>query len=143
MATIQFNEIAFRASFPQLASNPSLQAFWDTATLYVNDQTGGCYTGGLTPAQQTWALNLMTAHLVALSNMLCAGETPGFVQSATVDNVSVTLTPPPQKNQWEWWLNTTPYGAQLLTLLSIVSVGGLYIGGRPELAAFRRPGGFW
>lgn len=139
MATIQFDQSFFQTSFPSLATTPDPITFWNTATLYVYNQTGGCYVGGMTLKQQAWAIYLMTAHLIAISNQIAAGGTSQLVQAATIDKVSVTLTPPPVKNQWQWWLNTTPYGQQLLSLLQLVSVGGYYVGGRPELAAFRRP----
>jgi hypothetical protein len=64
------------------------------------------------------------------------------VSGASVDKVSVTLTPPPVKSQWQWWMSLTPRGAQLLALLKSKAAGGLYVGGLPaERAAFRKAGG--
>ncbi len=79
----------------------------------------------------------MTAHLAKIGDMIASGEAPSIVNASTIDKISVTLTPPPAKNQFQWWLNTTPYGAQLLTLLSMAAVGGIYTGGSPERSAFR------
>lgn len=64
MGVINYNDATFRALFPAYANTvqyaaPAVQVYWDTATAYVSNRSGGCYTGGLTPAQQTLALNQM------------------------------------------------------------------------------------
>jgi len=130
-AIIHFNDAAFRALFPAYANtsqyaSSTLQAYWDTATAYVSNRNGGCFTGGLTLAQQTLALNQMTAHLVFLAGLIASGNTPGVMTAATIDKVSITLQPPPEVSQWQWWLNQSPYGQQLLALLQVASVGGFY-----------------
>lgn len=143
MTTIVFDEKIFRGLFPAF-KNPTvysadvLSLLWETATAYVSNQTGGCYIGGLTTAQQTLALNQMTAHLTALQTQIDSGQGTGLVQSATVDKVTVSLTPPPETNQWQWWLNQTPYGQQLLALLSVKAVGGNYYGAYPTAFTLRR-----
>jgi hypothetical protein len=131
MGCIAYNDSAFRALFPAYANTvqyaPStVQAFWDTATAYVSNRRGGCFTGGLTVAQQSLALNQMTAHLLYLNGLIATGNVPGVMTAATVDKVSVTLEPPPAPNQWQYWLNQSPYGQQLLALLQVASVGGFY-----------------
>lgn len=142
MGCITYNDAAFRALFPAYANSvtypvTSVQVFWDTATAYVGNSTGGCYTGKMTAAQQMLALNQMTAHLLCLSDLISSGNTPGVVVGGTVDKVSVTLEPPPAPNQWQYWLQTSPYGQQLLSLLQIASVGGLYVSsGVPGRAGF-------
>ncbi len=141
---IQFDVSAFRLSFPAFAndaaySDVSLRANWDAATCYVSPQSYGYLHGEC----RTRALNLMTAHLVALADTVKAGQTPGMVSAATIDKVTVTLTPPPIKSQWQWWLSLTPYGQQLLALLSASAAGGFYISGLPESSAFRRVHGIY
>lgn len=144
MTTIALDIAAFRALFPAFSNvitypDAVIQLFWDTATNYVSDQNGGCYTQGLKLAQQTLALNQMTAHLLALNALIGnSSQTPGLKQAATIDKVSITLTPPPVPNQWQWWLSLTPYGQQLLALLQVASAGGFYYGGFPTSGAFRR-----
>jgi Protein of unknown function (DUF4054) len=143
MGCINYNDTAFRALFPAFA-NPTtypasaIQIYWNTATAYVSNRTGGCYTGGMTPAQQTLALNQMTAHLVYLNGLAASGNTPGVVVGATIDKVSVTLEPPSAPNQWQYWLNQSPYGQQLLALLQVVSAGGFY-----ATSAVPGRAGFW
>lgn len=144
---ILYNDTNFRALFkafsdPACYPESNIQLFWDTATAYICDQYGGCFVGRLRLPQQTLALNQMTAHLLYLNDAISSGNTTALVQGAGIDKVSVTLTPPPIANEWQYWLNLSPYGQQLLALLQVASVGGRYIGGAPELAAFRRVGGY-
>lgn len=144
---ITFNPSTFRQLFPQFSDagvwpDVRLQMQFDLATGYVSDDEYGC----MPLAARTAALNLMTAHLCALAVIIAqngySGQV-GVVQAATVDGISITLTPPPVKSQWRWWLNSTPYGAQLAALLEAQAVGGFYIGGLPERAAFRKVGGYF
>jgi hypothetical protein len=142
MANITFDVTLFRTQFPQFADetafpDSTLQSFFDVATCYVSD----CDSGRLNGDCRLRALNLMTAHLVVISDLAAAGKTPKFVTSSKVGSVSVSTQPPPNTNQWQWWLNLTPYGMQLLALLQASSIGGFYIGGLPEKAAFRKVGG--
>lgn len=141
---IQFDETAFRALFPAYATTTPqtasqiLRVYWEMATAFVSNRSGGCYTGGMTASQQTLALNLMTAHLVCLSLQVQTGNSPGVVTDATIDKISVAIQPPPAPNQWQYWLNQSPYGQQLLALLQVASVGGFYVGsGVPGQAGFR------
>lgn len=144
MATIIFDPSLFRQQFPAYSNattypDAMLQMYWDMAICYVSDDD----YGWLDLHCRTLALNLMTAHLLYSAGLIAAGQTSIIINSSTVDKITVSLTPPPIKNQWQWWLNTTPYGIQLLTLLSANSVGGFWTGGLPELCAFRRVGGLF
>lgn len=143
MTTIIFDPTLFRNQFSEFSSqviypDDKLQMYWDMATAYVSDQYGGCYIYALKLNQQRLALNLMTAHLAALSAMIAAGDTPGVMTGATIDKISVTLEPPPSTNNWKYWLNQTPYGQKLLALLQSASAGGFYFGAYPIVPAFRR-----
>jgi len=142
VATIVFDPTEFKALYPQFASyaDIKLQATFDLSTAYISPDISADFPE---PALKQ-ALNLMTAHQLAIEARLVASgysQSPAVLQSATVDKISVTVQPPPQRDQWAWWLNTTPYGAQLLALLQVQSAGGWYIGGLPERAAFRKVGG--
>lgn len=138
-STYVFDIPAFRISYPAFANvdtfpDATLQMYFDTATCYVANENYGC----LADDCRYRALTLMTAHLVALSVLIAAGQVPGMVQNATIDKVTVGLTPPPLPNQFQWWLGLTPYGQQLLALLQVSSVGGFYVGGLPERSAIRK-----
>ena len=144
MALHTFDVDLFREQFPAF-SNPvtfpdaQLQMYWDMAVCYINPNDF-CY---LTGDCLQLALNLMTAHLTALSVLIADGQNPGFIDSATIDKVSVSLQAPPIGSQWGWWLSSTPYGSQLWALLQAKAVGGYFVGGVPETSAFRRVGGIY
>lgn len=142
---ITFNPTTFRTLYPQFANvttypDITLQANFDLATGYVANDT----YGDMTDAVRTQALNLMTAHLLAVSALIAQNNYQGqvgIVRAATIDHVQLQLEPPPNRGQWRWWLNTTPYGAQLAALLEAQSAGGFFVGGLPERLAFRKVGG--
>lgn len=145
MSTITLDPAAFRALFPQFADpakypNAALSIQYGAATGYVSADT----YGDMPAPVRTNALYLMTAHLLALGIIIAQNNYSGqvgVVTGAVVDRVQITLAPPPLKSQWQWWLNATPYGAQLLGLLEAQSVGGFHVGGLPERAAFRKVAG--
>lgn len=144
-AAITFNYSLFQLQIPSLA-NPvtypeaAVENFWNIAINYVSD-TGnyGCMQG----ASRAYAINLMAAHLLYLQGLIAAGQVPALVQDSAVDKIHVSLTPPPVKNQFDWWLSLTPYGQSLLALLQVSSVGGFYIGGSPQLSSLGYSNGFY
>lgn len=145
MSTVTLDIPKFRALFPQFADpqafpDPLITLQFEMACIYVSPEVCGC----MTLAQRELAVYLMTAHLMALNVIIAGGNgQPGIVTSATVDKVSITLEAPPQRSQWAYWLNTTPYGQQLVALLDGLSVGGFFVGSLPERAAFRQVGGIF
>ena len=154
MATIVFDPALFRLRFP-LYSDPTdypdilLQDFWDQATCYVSDEDFGCISG----VCRQQLINLMAAHLIYIWNLVNDrdGEGSGdggtddanLVTSATIHDVSIGIAPPPFSNEFDWWINQSPYGKQFDAMLSIRSIGGQYIGGSLEHQAFRKVGGFF
>lgn len=141
MGGIQFNLTAFRASFPCFQTLDPVEAemYWGFATDFISNYPQWC----ICVKTQARYLNLMTAHIAALAGTIAAGDTPGIVTNATIDKISVSLQPPPERNQWQYWLNQTPYGQQLLALLQVGAVGGIYAGGVPIRSAFRGGGGYY
>lgn len=148
--TLTFNYALFQLQFPVYA-NPItypevlLQSYWDIAINYISNT--GNY-GALQGVARQYAINLFVAHLIFLNGIIASGagnsQVPGLMQNATIDKITVGLTPPPLPNQFQWWLNLTPYGQSLLALLQINSVGGFYIGGSSPRSAFGYQGGsFW
>lgn len=141
MAAITFDVNAFYAAFPAFqgkVTEDGLRIYFETASIYVTPFASPCNL-----VLQTKYLNLMTAHIVALNLIIMTGSAPGILVGATIDKVTVQLQPPPEKNQFQWWMNQTPYGQQLLALLQVQSVGGFYVGGLPETSAFRKVGGIF
>lgn len=142
MATLTFDVTSFRTQFPKFSNvttypDATLQMNWDNATCYISDSDFGRLNG----ACRQRAIDLMTAHLTFSADLIAAGETNTVLNSARIDNISISTRPPPSVTQWQWWLNSTPYGIQLLSLLRVKSVGGFYIGSRPERSGFRKVGG--
>lgn len=148
-ATYTYNDADFREIFPAL-DNPTLypakilQMYWDQAGTIIKNTTYGFL------AQQSGAMpmNLMTAHLAAIGRLIASGQSPSLPSAATIDKVSVTLVPPPTKDMFDWWLATTPYGQQLLAMLSMAAVGGLYAPGSLGRQGFFASGandygGYW
>lgn len=138
---------AFRAAYPAFADailypDAMLNAQWDIGLCYVSDRGCGCVRPDGTDCRQSM-LWLMLAHLLQMNTAVAAGGASGggMVSQARIDKVQVTLVAPPVSNAWDWWLNQTPYGAQLLALLTLCGTGGMYAGGLPETTAFRKWGG--
>lgn len=138
-----YTDADFRAQFTAFQDTECfptsvLQMWFGVATDYISANNWGY----LRDASRQQALYLMTAHLQYIQDAINAdGDAPGIVTMAKVDKVEVQLKPPPSNTPWSYWLGQSPYGQALLALLSVTSVGGMWIGGRPELAAFRRVGG--
>lgn len=123
-----FDIAAFRVSFPAFSNvvtypDATLQGYWDVAVLYIANSDYGYLSGDA----RYRAITLLVAHLAALAAQIAAGNTPGIVQSATIDKITVSMTPPPVNTEFLWWLNLTPYGAQLAALLSVHAVGGFFV----------------
>ncbi len=142
MATLSFDVDAFREQFPgQFPDPPNTDAlveiYWGAAICYVSPEV----EGSLSAECRRQVLNLVTAHLITLAAQATAGQQGGFVASASIDKISVTIQTIESKSQFQWFLNQTPYGVQAYAILFAASVGGSYVGGFNELGSFRRAGG--
>lgn len=143
---ITFNETDFRIQFPAFADTtkyPStmLLIWWNEVGCWIQDGGAGAVLQGDCTVV---AMNLMLAHFLTLADAAKKGKTggqSGFKVSAGIDKVSVSYLAPPATTQFEWWLNNTPYGAQLAAFLEMKAVGGTSLGGLPERNAFRKVGG--
>lgn len=144
MTAVAFDKALFRQLFPEFAavSDAVLQVRWDEASGYVS--TENC--GDLLDLKRAQAVMYCTAHLLRIAATLAAGGAGsgvGVVTAATIDKVTVQLSPPPGLDGWSYWLSTTPYGLQLVAYLKAQATGGFYYGGMPERAAFRKVGGIF
>lgn len=143
MTTITIDIPTFRAMFPRFANvttypDAYVQMQFDAATTIISADVG-C----VMPANaRTRALYLVVAHLLTLDAIINAGGAPGIVLSSKVGDVSVTLAAPPYgTDAWRYWFSLTPWGQQLLMLLSAQAVGLSGFDGNPEREGFRRIGG--
>lgn len=150
MATAYTNPITldtarFRAAFPAFANDTKfpdamLQVQWDIGTAYVTDANCGV----LVDSKRETALWLMLAHLLWLGFLISRNRGGvGVKTQARIDKVQVVYEAPPPGDSWTWWLQQTPYGQQLLALLSIAGAGGFYGGGLPETTALRKWAGVY
>lgn len=133
-----FDVAAFRVAFPAFASD----VIYPDALINAQAANALCFLGTHNCGCDTLSWQLMTAHLLALATAQASGSgQSGQVTSASIDKVSVSITPPPTRDGFTYWLGMTPYGLQLFALLSRCAAGGIYVGGRPERSAFRSVGG--
>jgi len=135
VANPQFKAFSNPAEYPEV----TIQAYWNSAINYISD-VRNC--GNVQGEQRRYAIDLMTAHLMYLSTVIAAGQVPGIMQNAQIDKVSVGLTPPPLKNEFDWWLMISPYGQMLLALLQANTAGGDYYGGSAPRLGFNQAGMF-
>ncbi len=138
-----FNQALFIEQYPEFAVQSvqsSLPGYWTIANSYVDNLDSFLLNG----ADLQLALNLMTAHIAKVFQLIGLGKTSVIVTGASEGTVSLTAAPPPALDGWKWWLGTTEYGKMLWALLDAKASGGAYVGGRPERSAFRKVfGGFW
>ncbi len=133
----------FRAGFPAFGDTSKypdavIESNFTSATTYISDSD----YGRIDTKSRTNAIYLMTAHLLSLADTIASGQMPALVSGSTIDKISVTLTPPPVKGQFQWWLSLTAYGQQLLAMLLCRSAGGFFVGGGSyERGSFRKAGG--
>lgn len=134
-----YNDTQFRTAFPAFADptaypQSTLSMYFDTSGLYVaNSNFGFLAAAGAT----LHCLYLLTAHLAQLGTQIAAGNSGGVIINATIDKITVGLQEAVLHNQWQYWLQSTPYGMQLLALLQVQSVGGFYVPGGIGRSGFR------
>lgn len=126
----------FRERIPAFADTTKypdmvVENILETATCYITAKN----RRPLRDMCRVQAICLMAAHLLTLRDRMAQGGntgTVGTVASSSVGNVSVSMVQPPNQTQYEYWMNLTGYGAELLRLLAIFANGGLYWGGSYE-----------
>ena len=142
--TPTYDDAAFRDQFPQFENTTiyppaQLEGWWNMGNAYINvDNT---YPWNFKSKQLQLATDLMCAHLAASFTLINKGIPSVVIQGSSEGTVNISMTPPPVKSAFGYWLATTPYGAMLRALLKTVANVGLYIGGSQENAGFRKAGG--
>lgn len=141
MASIPLNIADFRVNFPAYSDETK----YPDSVLNAKYAIGKCYIADndctLPEECREYALQLMLAHLLYIQDDIASGNTSRVITSATEGSVSVSLAEPPSPDNWYYWLNTSPYGPQLIAMLEAASVGGFCVGGMPERKGFRKIGG--
>ena len=138
---INLDIAAFRVNFDLYADETK----YPDALLLAQYEIGKCYVADndctMPEACREYALQSMLAHLLYIRDQVNSGVHVGMITSGTEDNVSVSLAQPAANDSWSFWFNASPFGRELMALLSVQSVGGFYVGGSPERKAFRKAGG--
>lgn len=128
-------------SDPLIYTDAAIEIYWDIATMYVSNNNCGV----LKDKARAYVINLITAHLFNLAEKQSVedGETGSSlpITSASEGTVSVSLETPNSKNGFHFWLNQSPYGIEALALIRLKGSIGLYVGGYPVSAHYRRGNG--
>lgn len=139
-----FNYSLFQEQIPEFAASPTeatLQAYFDMVLPMANNGYDS-WCGGFSGSSLDLVLNLLTAHMAKIQELIGQGQTATIVTGSSIDKVSVNLLTPPVKNMFQYWLATTPYGQQVLALARARFAGGFYASvGLNERHAFRKVGG--
>ena len=92
-----------------------------------------CAWGDLLPD----AVRLLVAHNLVLGGpaggLQTPGSTGGYVTSKSVDKVSVGLNPSLFSEDGAGFWNSTTYGRRLWQMARMLSMGGMYVGGMPNI----------
>lgn len=138
---IDLDIVSFRVIFP-LYSN---EETYPDLLLNAQYEIGKCYIEDSDCAMEEtcreYALQLMLAHLLYIRDLVNSGANVGVITSASEGDVSVSLAQPNVDSAWDYWFNSTPFGTELLAMLSLQAVGGFYVGGSMERKGFRKIGG--
>ena len=141
--TISLDIPSFRINFPSYAD----EAVYTDMLLNAQYEIGKCYIADndctMPETCREYALQLMLAHLLFIRDLVNGGGNVGVITSASEGDVSVSLAEPPTSDSWDFWFNSSPYGKELIALLSSQAAGGFYVGGMPERRGFRKIGGYF
>lgn len=120
----EYTEQVFISQFPEFEETQNIELYINRALLYISPYSAFC------SERKQYVVFLLAAHLMALQNDLNNGETTGGLQTgASIDKVSVTVAPPPFSDGFEYWLNQTTYGQQLLAFFNVMASVPNYVGG--------------
>lgn len=124
MKCYDLSALAFITQFPEFQNATNIVEMINRAKVYFSPCMEVCCD------KYQLIIFLMAAHLLALQNNIANGDTAGGLQTgASIDKVSVTVAPPPFSNGFEYYLNQTTYGQQLLALLNLLIASPDYVGG--------------
>ena len=125
----------FLARFPEFDDSEkypiaNLQNYGDRAMMHITQSVPGMPMVG---HYREYALFLMTAHLITLDAQDDAND-PGSALAgtpfkATVGSVSIEATKPNSftSDDWNYWLNQTKYGRELLAYLDTQCAPGIFV----------------
>lgn len=118
------NPDIFIGEFPEFSENTNVGLMLSRAVNYFEKNTCFC------DLYNQYAVFLLAAHLLSQQNNILNGDTAGGVQqSASIDKISVSNAPAPYSDNFDYWLNQSVYGQELLAYLNMKVVTPQYVGG--------------
>jgi hypothetical protein len=115
---------AFIALFPEFENANNIEIMINRASIYIKPYS--CFCGD----ERQYVIFLLAAHLLSGQEAINNGDSTGGLQtSASIDKVSVSVAPPPFSDGWEYWLNQSRYGQELLALFNLKVATPGYVGG--------------
>ena len=133
---VDFTVVNFLRDFPEFSDMERniLHLFLRRTKAYISTENYGVIQGD----SRLLACELMLAHLLTIYRSIHDNDQTQAVSvsSASIQNVSVSLTPPQNRTQYEFWLNLSIYGTQLWSLLTAKTPCGFYIQGTPQRVLF-------
>ena len=138
MSSIVFDINEFRLKYPifdTISDDVVLRAF-ESAEMFISNNTS-CY---LNESRLKYVLYIMTAHIlqIGIDNASNGGGNAGIVSSTSIDKISVSFEARLNKTSFQYFLNKTIYGEEILALFTLWSAGGYYIGGSNATLGFKR-----
>lgn len=138
MSSIVFDIAEFRTQYPifdTISDAVVLRAF-ASAEMFISNNTSDY----LTEVKLKFVLYLMTAHIlqIGVESAANGGGSAGIVSSTSIDKISVSFETRISKSAFQYFLNKTIYGEQILVLFSQLAAGGFYIGGSTATLGFRK-----
>ena len=117
-------EEIFISQFPEFQNANNIELYINRATLYFEKCT--CFL----ESEKQYAVFLLTAHLLVSQNEINDGDTSGGIQtSASIDKISVGIAQPLFQDGFEYWLNQSRYGQELLAFINSKIVTPRFVGG--------------
>lgn len=120
----------FKEYFPAFKdySDSSIEMSINESACYISNK----YSGNVSLECRGFMIELMTAHLLALSENsngdVTGGAVAGQVVSAKIEQVTVSVALPKNSNPFQYFLNQTIYGQRLLALIQS-KITPIYYGG--------------
>jgi hypothetical protein len=115
MAVVTFDPVGFLARYPEFQSvnQATLQAYFNEATIYLNNTDSSLVTDASVGGQRYMMLNMITAHIAALNsgvNGVAPSSLVGRIDQASEGSVSVHADMGLVAGSQAWWMQTK-YGA--------------------------------
>jgi hypothetical protein len=117
-------EEIFISEFPEFENADNIELYINRAALYFENCT--CFLEN----DKQYMVFLLTAHLLTAQKALNDGDAAGGIQtSASIDKISVGIAQPPFTDGFDYWLNQSKYGQQLLAIINAKMITPKFIGG--------------